>query len=353
MTGVVCYASLRHYHEHLAPVVEALQNAPTPILRGVEAPRGRRFGEPLRRDRGGLLWLVASYADAQRVAPAPVILLEHGAGQSYHGDEKARRSGSYPGGEGLEHVVLFLCPNESVAQRWRFTYPWTPALVVGCPKLDRFHLQEQDEQHDDEDQDHQAGVGHGPTRTRGATVAVSFHWPNSLCPESQWALPHYRPVLHHLAATVRATGGQVIGHGHPRAWRQLRREWAHHGIEPVEHLTDVFARADLLAVDNSSAGPEFASLGRPVVWLSAPWYRRDVDHGARFWDWTRGVPHVEHPDDLADTVLATLADPAASADGREAMVTAAYAHRDGQAATRAAAAITEVCRTWETRSPPG
>lgn len=332
MIDVTVYASLPHYFEHLEPVAEALRSAQTSILRGVEAPPGRPWGGPLRRDRSGSLWLVASGADAQRLAPAPVIYLEHGAGQSYHGDERGRRSGSYAGGEGLEHVVIFLCPNESVAARWTARYPETPAVVVGAPKLDRWHVGTR-------------------SQSERPVVAVAFHWPNTLCPESQWAWPHYRAEFRALAMAVAGAGGELIGHGHPRAWRQFRREWLRLGIRPVEHLVDVMAAADVLLVDNSSAGPEFASTGRPIVWLSAPWYRRDVDHGGRFWQWTEGMPHVEEPDQLVETTLATMADPSASDRARAAMVSSVYSATDGRAAHRAADAIMEVCRSWGTRSP--
>ena len=337
--GVVAYASLRHYADHLAPVITALHRPELrgveAVLRGVEAPQGRPWGDPLRPNRDGLIYLVASYADAMRVAPTPVIYLEHGAGQSYHGDPRAATSGSYAGGDGLENVVLFLCPNESVADRWRVRYPATPAAVVGCPKLDHRHRS--------------TNTFLGSSRSR--TVAVSFHWPNPLCTESQWALPHYRPALADLAREMSRAGIELIGHGHPRAWRQLRREWARIGVEPVERLEDVFDRADLLAVDNSSAGPEFASLGRPIVWLSAPWYRRHVHHGGRFWTWTDGVPHVEEPDQLAPAIMQAL--DVGWSDGLARMVGDAYAHRDGRAAERAANAIMEVCRSCRTPSPPG
>lgn len=339
--GVVAYASLPHYFDHLAPVVQALRDTELrgvgSVLRGVEAPARRPWGDPLRRDRTGLIYLVASYADALRVAPAPVILLEHGAGQSYHGDPAAASSGSYSGGEGLEGCVLFLCPNESVADRWRARYR-APAVVVGCPKLDRWHA--------------------APARAQSAhpaTVAISFHWSNPLCPESQWALPHYRAALRALRDDLASAGVRLIGHGHPRAWRQLRQEWGRAGIEPVRDLADVFDRADLLLVDNSSAGYEFASLGRPVVWLSAPWYRREVHHGGRFWNDVEGMPHVEQPEDLSPIALSVLTDPMRWEPGRARMVASAYAFTDGRASERAATAITQVVRglsSGDGRTPP-
>lgn len=332
---VRAYASLPHYWEHLAPV---LQTLPTPILRGVHAPQGRSWGAPLPRDRSGALWIVASAADAKRLGPGvPLVYLEHGAGQSYHGDPRSAGSGSYAGGDGLEDVVLFLCPNESVAGRWHARYPQAALAVVGCPKLDRWHR-----------------CDIGPKILSGKvtpTVAVTFHWPNALCPEAQWALPHYRSALPALRDATAAAGGELIGHGHPRAWRQLRREWSHLGVRPVESLAQIFDEADVLVVDNSSAGPEFASLGRPIVWLSAPWYRRDIDHGGRFWDWTQDVPHVTEPGDVVEAVLAAAS--AGAGEGHAALVRSVYASTDGHAAPRAADAILEVCERWGTPTPRG
>lgn len=334
------YASLRHYFEHLEPVLEALQTATTAELRGVHAPPGREWGVPLPPNRHGAIWLVAGAADAQRLGRGvPVIYLEHGAGQSYPGDPRSAAAMSYSGGAGLDDVILFLCPSEQVAARWRTRYPRTPAVVVGAPKLDRWHSQLTRNRKVDPEQDVRSS--RNPYSKPEPTVAVTFHWPNTLCPETQWAIPHHRAGLPTLRDELAAAGVELIGHGHPRAWRQLRREWTRLGIRPVENLTTVFDQADLLVVDNSSAGPEFASLGRPIVWVSAPWYRRHVHHGGRFWDWTQGVPHVEDPGDLADVVLAALA--GGYGEGHARMVASAYAHTDGLAADRAVAAIMEVC----------
>lgn len=377
------YASLPHYWEHLSPIVEALQTATTQPLRGVHAPQGRWWGDPLPTDRRGAVWLVAGAADAKRLgAGVPLVYVEHGAGQSYPADPRSAGAMSYSGGAGLDDVVLFICPNEQVAARWHARYPSAALAVAGCPKLDRWHardlsrgevtsgaLQEgeapatealwpakdrglpEPEEHDDgehDEQDHRdVGAGereHGSGRTRRRVVAVAFHWPNTLCSESQWALPHYRSALPRLRDELAAADVELVGHGHPRAWRQLRREWHRLGVRPIDSLARVFDEADLLVVDNSSAGPEFASLGRPIVWLSAPWYRRDVQHGGRFWDWTVGVPHVEEPDELASTVLATLAE--GLGEGHARLVEAVYSHTDGNAARRAADAILEVSDRW-------
>jgi len=202
---------------------------------------------------------------------------------------------------------------------------------VGCPKLDPWHRSASPS--------YAGGPGHEEVRQR--VVAVTFHWACSLVPETQWALPHYRPALTPLLAALRGVGADLLGHGHPRAWRPLRAEWGRLGVPAVADAARVLDQADVLVGDNTSLLYEFASLGRPVVVLNAPWYRRHVEHGLRFWNHVPGR-QVDHPDELPGAVLAALADPDGDRTVREAAVAAAYAHIDGRAAARAAAAIMEV-----------
>lgn len=263
---------------------------------------------------------MAGWRDAQTVRPAPVVYLEHGAGQSYDGDRTAVGCGSYSGGLGLDHARLFLCPSRAVADRWNDAYPEVPAVAVGCPKLDRWHAQPR-------------GIARGPAPR---TVAVTFHWECRLVPETRSAFGHYARALPRLAA---CPDWRLLGHGHPRMWGRLRREWRRLGVPHTPDLADVLDQADLLIGDNTSALPEFASTGRPVVWLSAPWYRREVDHGGRFWRWPEGQVHVEHPSDLVAAVTEALADAPAVRAARDAMMREVYAYTDGRAAQRAADAI--------------
>lgn len=328
------YAALPHYAEHIAPVWAALPDH----LRGEAwAPRvGCWWGRRLQRGPARPV-LVASYGDALKMRGRATVYLEHGAGQVYVGDPAAAESGSYSGGPGHDRALLFLAPSDEVADRWRARYPDVPAVAVGCPKLDPWHLGRRERADSD----------------RWPVVAVTFHWDCHLLPETRSAAPWFQRGLAELVAEVRRLGGSVLGHGHPRAWKACTRLWHSLGVEPVERMADVLDRADLLVGDNTSALPEFASTGRPVLWLNAPWYRREVHHGGRFWRWPEGQVQADHPEQLVPALHQALADPPEVAASRDRMVRAVYAHRDGRAADRAAAAIVEVLQHAEPQGPPG
>lgn len=328
------YASLTHYADHLDAVADALGDQVGHRwyrFPGAFGPRWSQLPDRWSYDDGAPV-VVASWVDARHIATAgrPVIYLEHGAGQTYPGDPASADHPSYAGGADHQ-AVLYLCPSERVADRWRARYPRARVAVVGCPKLDPWHA-----------------VPFVP-QVGSLTVALTFHWDCTLVPETRWALPHYDG---HLAAVVQGLADQgvrVIGHGHPRAVGKLRQVWDRVGIEHVADLGDVMDQAHVLVGDNTSALYEFASLDRPVVVLNAPWYRRHVHHGLRFWDLVPGV-QVDHPDDLLAAIRDALG-PDSGRASRQAAVDVVYAARDGHAAARAAAAIEET-RQWLTKSRP-
>lgn len=306
MTAIDVLASERHYADHLAPVWQALPRD----LRGSFVGPGER---PIRSTRPAL---VASYRDlvtARRLGHRGLVRMEHGAGQSYAGDPRSACHPSYPGGRDHVDVGLFLVPNEQAADRWRAAYPMRRVAVVGSPRLDALPERQAD-----------------PT----TVVAISFHWPCTVAPETRSALPYFLAALPALARRVR-----LLGHGHPRAMGRLAPVYRSLGIEPVEGFDEVLARADLYVADNSSTLFEFAATGRPVVVLDAPWYRRDIRHGLRFWDAATVGLRVAEPGDLAGTVELALADPPHVRAERERVTAVVYARPTGGAARAAAHAI--------------
>lgn len=326
MTLIDLYASEPQYLRHVRPVWEALE----PGERGDLWLGGRLANHALAGQRRGVPGksdgptLVASWQDSRRARQAdrPVIYLEHGAGQSYLLSDDSRHS-AYSGGSGHEGTILFLGPSEEVADRWRAVYPGVPAVAVGCPALDMFHVT--------------------PRTTRPATVAISFHANVAVVPESTSAWRWYDRALPLVVAGLRAAGVEVLGHGHPRLWARISRRWERLGVEPVRDFADVLDRASVYTVDNSSTGPEAVSCGLGLVWMNAPWYRREVHHGQRFWNWEREarVPSVDGPEDLVPALLRALERRDEDVEAWEALAGTVYAHRDGKTAQRAAEAIRE------------
>lgn len=257
--------------------------------------------------------LVASFNDAtaaHRRGYRRIALLEHGVGQSYEG----HTSRAYPGGPGRDIVSLFLSPNETAASRDRAAYPGVRVVVVGCPKLDTLPARDD---------------------SPGPVVAISFHWSQKSPPELRSALPHYLEALPALAERL-----TLIGHYHPMAARAVLPVYRRLGIEIVDSFEDVCRRADVYVADNTSTLYEFASTGRPVVVLNAPWYRRDVEHGLRFWVAAGVGIEVDAPDLLVAAVeraLETANDPERRG-WREAVLDIVYGRRKG-ASKRAAKAL--------------
>ena len=324
MAGTIdMIATEPHFVDHLAPVWLAIPAehrgafCTTPLLAG----RVRAAGiEPTRWTSvpapSSTLTVAASYGDMKRARAKgrPVVLCEHGAGQSYAGVS----SGSYVGAPDRAGVAAVLVPSAMAARRHSAAHPAIAAHVVGCPKLDRWHR-----------------VPRGQRPGRRPVVAVSFHWDAAgICPEARSAWPHYRRSLGELASRF-----HVIGHAHPRAQRQIAPHYRRHGITMVADFADVLDRADLYVCDNSSTLYEFASTDRPVVVLNSPLYRRDVEHGLRFWSHADVGFQVDAPADLADAVAVALTDPPAVAARRRDIVADVYVACDGAAAARAATAV--------------
>lgn len=327
-------ASEPHFIDHLAPIYLALPpevrgdfviirpsfamaTDPAALLarakvRGVTATRTLAA-----EDRPTL---VASYGDlkgARRLKRTVFANIEHGIGQSFIDS----RHGSYAGGDGRADVSLFLTPNDHSAQRWRAAYPRSRVVVVGCPKLDSLPKR-----------------GPGPK----PVVAISFHWAGGYPPETQGAWDEYRPQLSELAQTY-----TVLGHGHPRFQANLERHYRRLGIPLVADFADVCRQADLYVCDTNSTIFEFAHTGRPVLVLNKPGrrgYRKDVEHGLRFWEAATVGVQCDSAKDLLDKVAEALADPPEQQAAREAALAIVYKYRSG-AAKRAGVALTQ----WASR----
>lgn len=315
-----------HFIDHLAAVYHALgDDAGTFHTTAALVPRARSHridATPRLPDTAGGAIIVASYGDLKkaRATGRPVILMEHGAGQSYVGTV----SGSYLGAPDRAGVIGVLVPGEMQAAVHRAAHPDIPAAVVGSPKMDRWHTDPP--RHRDPD--------------RPPTIALSFHWDCTLLPETRTAWRHYVRALPRLAATFE----HVIGHGHPRIIRHLAPQYVKNGFDVIQRFDDVLDRADVYVCDNSSTLYEFAATDRPVVVLNQPAYRRNIHHGLRFWSHADIGIQVDQPEDLVDAITLAATDPEHIADRRRELIADVYAYRDGTASRRAADAARILAR---------
>ena len=282
------YCSHRHYADHLLPILSALPDGlrgnlyvQTERLAAELSARGDRVFGPEATWRSpmpdGDPVLVAGFHDVRAVRrDRPLALVEHGAGQTYVGV----RDGSYAGGRGRGRVGLFLCPGRRVADLNRAAYPDARVEVVGSARLDVLWKARSD----------------FARQRDGNCLAVSFHWPCPLVPESGSSWDAFRDDVSLLAAD----GGWVmLGHGHPRHFERMARWWRRLGVEPVAEWLSVVRRADVYVCDNSSTMFEACAVGLPVVVANGRAYRRSVEHGLRFWTYAGMGPQVWPGDDLA------------------------------------------------------
>lgn len=318
------YASNPWYVDHIAPIWRALP----PEARGsfhvtaksADAARGLPNVTSDRLMVSQRPILVVSYGDlkAAKMAGRQMIALgQHGAGQSYSTDHPA-----YPGGRSQNEASLFLVPNRHAEMRTRATYPKARVERTGCAKLDTL-----------------------PSRVPGdaPVIAFSFHWDGpAIAPEMKSAWIHYR---HALAAITRRY--HVIGHAHPKALPRVVPWYRAAHVELVPSFEEVLRRADVYACDNSSSLFEFAATGRPVVVLNAPWFRRRVEHGLRFWEAAGIGVNAEGPHDLIRAIERAVADEPEIRAARKAALDVVYDPRTG-GAQRAA----EVLVDWSSRARP-
>lgn len=298
--------SLPHYFDHALPVWEHLPEE----LKGDVHPLRDTVMPPAR----GRAALVAGWQDVQPLRGiTPMIYIEHGAGQTYAGDMKTAALPGYSASGGARHhgVMGFIAPNRTVAARWKSA----PAVAVGCPKLDKY-------------------VGWG--KPERPAVCFAWHWDCVLSPETRSAWPHYEAGMAAVVAEFKTQGFDVYGHAHPRWGGLLDKRMAATGMTILESDDEVFLFASVLFVDNSSIGAEFMTLGRPVGWMNAPWYRRDVHHGGRFWDWTAGLTTVDGVADLININLTDMVNNQDEAAARELIVPTIYEYTDGSSSQRAA-----------------
>lgn len=318
------FTAQAHYLDHVRPVARALElemQLPSGLAHRLDTRGLRIKGYPARTPRrtrqGALVMGPRDLRTAVETGWERIAYLCHGIGQDYN-----RTLAAAVPGENIpwERVELVLLPGPYAAERFKPLCPDAERLVVGQPKLD--------------------GLMALPAPTRRC-AAISFRWPHNRAPESRGALDHYRAGLKVTRERLAKAGVELLGHSHPRIFTEASSVYGAAGIEPVRDFTEVCARANVYACDNSSTLFEFAALDRPVVVMNAPWYRRKANHGGRFWDWADVGEQVEGPGDLAAAIVRALGDPLGGAQRRREVVAEVLPLADGGATRRAAGALSE------------
>lgn len=351
------YASQPNYWRHLAPIVRELCRRGHEVRTGASS-LGRPWGDRLMRAPETDLLIVASWTDARRWPWVRCAYVEHGAGQTY-----VTGTDGYAGAPKLDHVVLFLAPNDRVTERWRASYPEASVETVGCAALDALLCPTEVEGSSPSGSARgavaQTGRADGGNQSVGnlrgnpsaltsvgaSVVAVTSHWFCSVVPETMPVLHRYESALRSLCDAAVVT---VVGHAHPRAERRTSEMWKRLGVDYEPDPDYVLRTADLLIADNTSLMYEAAAIDLPVLALNLPYdakrqvgYRRDVEHGLRFWSHVPGL-QCDDPADLERAVHRALDDRREARQLRARAAAHAYAHRDGTSAARAADAIERV-----------
>lgn len=263
--------------------------------------------------RKNIYGVVASWGDLRRLGKGNVqaIYLEHGAGQTYNA-----RHNSYAGGKNRNNVILFLCPNKFVEKRNKEYYPDKATKIIGCPKLDVLHNKT------------------FKINKKEPIIGVSFHWDCKICPETLSTYEYYK-------AAIIETDYNILGHSHPRLWEIAKKHYRQNNISRTQFFSEVLERCDVYCVDNSSSLFEFASLNKPVVVLNAPWYRREVEHGLRFWEFADIGVNCDAPEDLNEAIKEAVKDTARQRKRRMKIIDEVYPVR-GNATQKAVEAIMDV-----------
>lgn len=296
-------ASQKHYIDHIAPVWERL---PKDVRHNFYVPEGiADYAKSKLQGSSQYLFqyervfpqddspiLVCAYGDLiaahRNNISRKIIYMEHGTGHAFG-------TAAYPNGVGKrDYVDLFLAPND-YTRRLIHSVRDTHVEVIGTPKMDIYYgaFQEMQRMTD------LIGVPANPT------IAIAFHWgdKHSVPPESGSAYEHYKNILPELAKRY-----SVIAHGHPIAQHIYKPEFIRMGIPWIDTFDQVLQKADIYINDISSTLYEFVVTGKPVIILNAPWFRRDVNWGIRFWDYSDVGINVDEPEELFTAINTTVED---------------------------------------------
>lgn len=306
MMKIDAYATQPHYADHIRSILQEVE----PALRGNihQTPgRWRDFGGPV---------LVASHRDLVDIRGScyrPIVLMEHGCGQTYSGAGDA-----YADGEDRRGVRLYLSPGPWATMKHRQHHPRVPVVEVGYPRLEEMQRIRATQR----------------ITTDKPTLAFGWHWDCRVAPETRATWPYWLPHLPRLSSAW-----TLLGHSHPRAWTDLRSVYARSGIPATPSLLELVRRADVYCVDNSSTAFEMLAVGVPVVLLDHPSWPTKTTHGLRFGAVGDMFDRCRTPEELMAVLCGGVYK---SMLNRDAILSATYRPRAG-GAIAAAVALERLC----------
>jgi len=320
MNKVNFFASEVQYFDHIIPVWKELPEEVKGtfyVSSWVMFARAEAKENCVIGNESSGITLVSSWYD-YKMTKGKVIYLEHGIGQQYGNNHP-----SYPAGKGKDRVILFLNQHHLTQEANQTAYPNAKNTIVGTPKMDNVSPQ---------------SVKHGT-----GIVCISFHWECAVCPETMSAFNYYRDEVIRLAKTGKF---KIALHAHPKnsgAWQdKIKRDIKRYNIPFYENFEDVMNEAEVYVIDNSSTMFEFMVTGKPIIALNIPQYRRNIEHGLRFWSHIGGL-QVNHPHELEKMIELTLKDTQSFAVRRKEIVEELYPYHT-EATQRACNAIVEVLK---------
>jgi len=265
------------------------------------------------------------FLDAYRSNPDRIFMLsEHGVGLAFG------ENAGYAGGLGRRNKVdCFMSSSRYVAEKNLATFN-APVYIVGVPKMDKYKESQFKNWM-------RTGSFSVQQMKESPVVCLSFHWNGShISPEAGNAFALYgRPeVLELLKSKF-----NIIGHCHPKEREIIKPAFEKAGIPFVDSFDEVLEQADIYCNDCSSTMYEFCVTGKPVVVMNAPWFRKDVHHGLRFWDYSDVGKNVNNPKQLVQAIEEAIQDPNKYRKQREQAVQDLYPHLGNSARVFAKAIV--------------
>lgn len=309
-------ATEEHFVDHLLPIYNSLPKKhqgnfyTTQLATNLEWSIYKNQSDIIKEinsvNNHRLLFLSSLLTNTIQKINRPIGWIAHGAGQTYN-TARWRYSNN-------DNLYLALCPNEHYYNYVKTNSKCKNIKIVGSPKLDKWYNYKKE-------------------KNEKPVVAISFHHDRKACPESHSSFPHFKNILPQLFTQSK---WKILGHGHPRIIDQLIPIYDQYNIEYTRDFEEVLRKADLYICDHMSTLYEFAAVdNKPVVVLNAPWYRRDVEHGLRFWEHCDIGINCDNPEYLLNCVELGLKDNEKQRILRQKCLKAVYKYQDGKSTQRA------------------